>query len=140
MTTHRLERARAELLPCPFCGERADYDEVMAGESRGGWFIVCSNRECMASTNLVFPLKEDVRGVLAEKWNRRTLVPDLSRRVREMEALVEAAYREGFKTGETQTATQRIAFGFDDVSWNSSAARRALSGAREKNGGEHVGR
>lgn len=57
----------SKLLPCPFCGGCASYGE----SDDGGWFIACTSKECQASTNLVYPLKDDVRAVLAEKWNSR---------------------------------------------------------------------
>jgi len=61
----------SELKPCPFCQGSASYGE----SDDGGWFIACTSRGCQASTNLVYPLGDDVRGVLAEKWNTRATPP-----------------------------------------------------------------
>lgn len=60
------------LLPCPFCGSRAKYD-VGAGPFEGGEFVGCTNPGCAASTNIMFPEKDGVKSLLAEKWNRRSL-------------------------------------------------------------------
>ena len=81
------------LLPCPFCGGDAEFDVVpyerkYAGESdcrinhdHGGEFIQCKNRDCSASSMLIFPTMEDAKPHLTEKWNRRTapLSPGLLR-------------------------------------------------------------
>lgn len=65
-----------ELKPCPHCGGQAKYQQI-PGESMnpnaGGCFIECS--QCQASTNLLFPLKDDVRCELTERWNRRAALP-----------------------------------------------------------------
>ena len=54
-----------ELLPCPFCGGKATFDN-----DDNGWnWIVCS--ACDASTNARVSAMEDCRPLLAEAWNRR---------------------------------------------------------------------
>lgn len=60
----------SELKPCAHCGSPARYGEG-SGDSEGGMFVECTNRECATTTNLVYPLMDDVRDVLREKWNRR---------------------------------------------------------------------
>jgi Lar family restriction alleviation protein len=73
-----------ELLPCPFCGGKAEYKEIeFAPEDehkhdRGGHYIECQG--CGASTNLMFPLMDDVSRLLAEKWNRRSASLDARRK------------------------------------------------------------
>jgi len=64
-----------DLLPCPFCGSRAVFDEVKDEDSVdfGGHFVRCTR--CLASYGLKFANKEDPRPLLAEKWNRRTPPP-----------------------------------------------------------------
>lgn len=57
--------------PCPFCGGDADFDQVVDERDPGcgGHYIDCL--ECGASTSLVFPLMDDVKALLLERWNRR---------------------------------------------------------------------
>jgi len=55
------------LLPCPFCGGMASFG-VSEGHDNGE-YIQCQN--CLASSALVYSLKEDAKPILAEKWNRR---------------------------------------------------------------------
>lgn len=66
MSTH------PDLLPCPFCGARADLD-VIDGEggnpNDGGHYIECSL--CRASTPLRFACGDDPKPLLIEAWNRR---------------------------------------------------------------------
>ena len=65
---------RPALKPCPFCGGKAKFD-VVPDEDKANWggeFIACTNAACGASTNLMFPSKDEVKTLLAEKWNRRT--------------------------------------------------------------------
>lgn len=62
-----------ELLPCPHCGSTAGV-HTMPNDGNcndGGKFVMCSNSRCMASTALLFPLMDNVEGLLAERWNRR---------------------------------------------------------------------
>jgi hypothetical protein len=59
-------------LPCPFCGNEAVFGEVGGeGHYAGGQFIQCTNDACGASSALIFPLMDDVRGQLLERWNAR---------------------------------------------------------------------
>jgi hypothetical protein len=62
-----------ELERCPCCGGRAVFDRVNGREDKnfGGEFINCVT--CGLSTGLVFPLKDDVKRELRERWNRRAL-------------------------------------------------------------------
>lgn len=68
-----------KLLPCPFCGQVAHFDQVPQDNSdnAGGHFVVCSNALCAASTNVRFSMMDDARQGLAEQWNRRAL-PELN--------------------------------------------------------------
>jgi hypothetical protein len=60
------------LVPCPFCGGDAAFGEVGGdGDDAGGEFIQCANSDCGASSALIFPLMDDVRDQLRERWNRR---------------------------------------------------------------------
>ena len=71
------------ILPCPFCGGKAEFgviphnrkyaddDECQINHDFGGEFIQCSNNGCAASSMLVFPTMEDAKPLLIEKWNRR---------------------------------------------------------------------
>lgn len=62
----------AELKPCPFCGGPAALGEMHQNhEDAGGRFIACVNPQCGASTNLRFPLMDEVVPLLIEQWNRR---------------------------------------------------------------------
>ena len=54
-----------ELLPCPFCGCKAE----MQDNGDGADYIECL--KCGASTNLQYSLKDDGRPQLRERWNRR---------------------------------------------------------------------
>jgi hypothetical protein len=63
-----------ELKSCPFCGGKAEFGEVQGDENTpdvGGNFIDCTNPVCQASTALIFPLMDDVKQLLVERWNRR---------------------------------------------------------------------
>ena len=67
------EPETGELLPCPFCGSAARFDEDAdeSSEMHGAHWIECSNKACAATTNAMFSCKDDCRPLLAEKWNRR---------------------------------------------------------------------
>lgn len=75
--TKRKSRARDEeedplaLKPCPHCGGAAKFGVVPDDDQQnfGGEFIEC--QECGASTCLMFPVMDEVKTHLAEKWNRR---------------------------------------------------------------------
>ena len=64
------------LKPCPFCGSDAEFGEIGDGPDVGGHFVQCLNSRCGASSALVFPLKEDAKNMLLERWNRRPLLRD----------------------------------------------------------------
>lgn len=57
------------LLPCPFCGGDADFGVSDIPAHDNGQYIQC--QMCLASTCLVYPLMEDAKPSLREKWNRR---------------------------------------------------------------------
>lgn len=59
-------------MPCPFCGAKANFGEVVEGENFGGQFIECTNAQCGCSTCLMFPSKCSVKELLSEKWNARS--------------------------------------------------------------------
>lgn len=58
------------LLPCPFCGGKAEVFHIGNGPNQGGSCVSCAN--CLASSNLEFGFKENFRN----NWNRRA---DLAR-------------------------------------------------------------
>lgn len=58
-----------ELLPCPFCGGTAQYMDNHDTSTDGGEYVSCS--QCQTSTALFYAIKEDVKPLLAERWNRR---------------------------------------------------------------------
>lgn len=59
-----------ELLPCPFCGGRAAiYDAVECGPQ--AHVVTCEN--CMASSRVIFAMKDDVSFDLVSAWNTRAL-------------------------------------------------------------------
>ena len=55
------------LKPCPYCGADAEIGE----EQDGGHFVQCINSACGASSALLFPLMDDVKHLLLERWNKR---------------------------------------------------------------------
>lgn len=55
-----------KLLPCPFCGGKAERLDLTEGENAGGSCICCT--VCHASSNLEFGYKEN----FVSNWNRRT--------------------------------------------------------------------
>jgi hypothetical protein len=65
----------SELLPCPFCGGKAEII-TLEGEtdnpSIGAQCVQCTNSKCGAASGLVFPLMDDVTDMLHERWNTRT--------------------------------------------------------------------
>jgi Lar family restriction alleviation protein len=68
------ERENADdLRPCPFCGGDARFYEVEEASNRGGYVVGC--KECECSTRVWFPVKDDVRPILRDAWNRRAEPP-----------------------------------------------------------------
>lgn len=64
-----------ELLPCPFCGGPAEIIEAdEAGPS--AYAVQCQTRGCEASSRVAFALGDDVAGILADAWNRRSGVAE----------------------------------------------------------------
>ena len=60
--THHTE---ADLLPCPFCGEKAHFEK-----DSGGWeWVECES--CGIQSNQSASLMEDCKPKLREEWNRR---------------------------------------------------------------------
>lgn len=75
---HRMDSAgdaeAKELANCPFCGSDADFGEIGGAEETpdaGGHFVQCLNSACSASSALIFPLMDDAKPLLRERWNRR---------------------------------------------------------------------
>jgi Lar family restriction alleviation protein len=60
------------LKPCPFCGSDAEFGEIGEGQDAGGHFVQCLSSACGASSALIFPLMDDVKALLMERWNKRT--------------------------------------------------------------------
>lgn len=59
----------SDLLPCPFCGSKAERHDIEAREdvdNAGGSYIECAG--CGACTQLHFDHKEN----LTDSWNRRS--------------------------------------------------------------------
>ncbi len=87
------------LLPCPFCGGRAEIVGIDTGENAGGSCVCCTR--CMASGNVDFERKEN----FVSNWNRRcTPTPPASA---ELDALVAEAReraRDEFAAGHMNDA------------------------------------
>lgn len=60
------------LKPCPFCDSDAEFGAIGEGQDIGGHFVQCLNSACGASSALIYPLMDDVKNLLLERWNRRT--------------------------------------------------------------------
>ena len=72
--TDKQYTAAEVLKPCPFCGSEARYGTEKGDPEftqSGGRFIECSNKACQSSSCLMWPLKDGVDALLAERWNRR---------------------------------------------------------------------
>lgn len=62
------------LKPCPFCGSEAEGCTMPAEQDdvgAGAMFVQCTNSRCMASSALIYPLMDDPKPLLLERWNRR---------------------------------------------------------------------
>lgn len=58
----------ADLLPCPFCGGKAERIDIEDGDNAGGSCVICA--ACNASGNVEFGFKEN----FVSNWNRRAPV------------------------------------------------------------------
>ena len=69
------------LLPCPLCNQAAHFFRIDDHDSRefGGEGICCETTGC-AQIGLMFPVMEDVKPLLRERWNRRPPSPAAPRR------------------------------------------------------------
>lgn len=89
-----------ELLPCPFCGGKADMDfELLGGDESGGnpflsYFVYC--QECLCGTTGSDRATKDLA---ITRWNTR-------RQQSTFEAQLEAARREGFRAGRLLYLTE----------------------------------
>lgn len=72
MSTHQLDDSD-RLKPCAFCGSDAEFGEIGGGQDIGGHFVQCLNTACGASSALIFPLMDDVKSLLMERWNKRPM-------------------------------------------------------------------
>jgi len=62
----------AQLLPCAHCGSPAKFMQVERKSiNQGGEYIDCTNKACGATSVLMFAIGEDVKSILAERWNKR---------------------------------------------------------------------
>lgn len=86
----------AKLEPCPHCAGEAKFGMIKKGPQRGGEYIEC--QQCGASTNLQWSLKDDARGELAERWNRRAALSGDVRVPRERVRLLEAVLQQARMT------------------------------------------
>ena len=61
------------LLPCPFCEGACAFGRIEEADHSdfGGEFVYCANTACGASSALIFPVMDDAKPLLAERWNRR---------------------------------------------------------------------
>ena len=66
------EPSDTQLLPCPFCGGKA---EIAAADECGpqAYVVVCTDPMCLSSSKVIFALKDDVTQQLVESWNKRAL-------------------------------------------------------------------
>ena len=63
---------RETLEPCPFCGAEAEILTIPEDHpDAGAMFVQCCDSRCMTSSALLYPLMDDVRALLVERWNRR---------------------------------------------------------------------
>lgn len=116
MKTSDAPTERELLQACPCCGGAAIFRAIPADEgvaNGGGEFVECT--KCGLCTNLMFPLMDDVKGQLAEKWNTRHLAE------RPGEAVgwevVFADKRFNTKRFDTEAAAYECARGYTTVEW-----------------------
>ena len=73
-----------DLLPCPFCGGKAERIELTDEDNKGGDVICCT--KCQASSHVEFGRKEN----LVSAWNTRSTPLAEALAVPEVAALVQA--------------------------------------------------
>jgi Lar family restriction alleviation protein len=106
-------RLKIALKPCPFCGSsHVTIHEIE--EEPGAWCATCES--CMACSPVRIAVKEDVRSLVAEAWNRRTET--------ERERVIREALEE-IKTRAEAGDNSNVGF----RGWAYSVAREALSKA-----------
>ena len=104
-----------ELLPCPFCGNLADHE-------RGAthYWVACQDVDCGAETRAELTCEAAIAA-----WNTRAAHPSPSH-----DALVEAAYREGFGAAReslTEDEGYCLTADVEHDAWMDSEARAALA-------------
>jgi hypothetical protein len=63
--------SKPTLLPCPFCGSPARFNESATyGRGEGYIYIECSNKACREG-DVVEGKFKDAREIVAAHWNRR---------------------------------------------------------------------
>lgn len=108
--------AERELLPCPFCGGRA---EIIEQEDSDGRFAAVGCWECGAGSRQHYFLGDDARDHVAGAWNKRAQalgVPDGVHGIPEIEAMIRCLTQRG------QSYQQ-----LDKVSVEAAAMLRAIS-------------
>lgn len=77
------------LKPCPFCGSEAEMLTVPEDHpDAGAVFAQCTHSACMASSALVYPLMDDVKPLLLERWNKRRPMLLSDKRIAELVVLL----------------------------------------------------
>lgn len=64
------------LKPCPFCGGKSEFIRIDDDNDPCFGGVVVSCLGCGASSKVYFPLKEDVKPLLLEQWNRRAVLAE----------------------------------------------------------------
>lgn len=70
------------LKPCPFCGGKSEFIRIDDDNDPCFGGVVVSCLGCGASSKVYFPLKEDVKPLLLEQWNRRAVLAEQAGTVR----------------------------------------------------------
>ena len=96
---------RETLLPCPFCGANAEILTIPEDHpDAGAMFVQCCDSRCMKSSALLYPLMDDVRALLVERWNRRAALAAQPADPIAARSRYETAYA-GHQLPHTQTTT-----------------------------------